>query len=188
MRITLGPSPSLYLFKGGESTKKCSVPDYLGALLGVRGDDLEKQFHCSVNSQHGSCGDWEKQKHSSYWPIWTKHYFQHHRLSLKERWGPLPFLPQATLSWESLWSFIPGLEVKDTWKALIIFPSYLFLKGWQSHEITFFIFQWPIALHHCIRGAGGIVTLQCCVGFYSTAKWISHTYTYIPSSLDFLPI
>ena len=33
-----------------------------------------------------------------------------------------------------------------------------------------------------------IVALQCCVSFYSTAKWISCTYTYISSFLDFLPI
>ena len=32
------------------------------------------------------------------------------------------------------------------------------------------------------------VALQGCVNFCCTAKWISHMCTYIPSSLDFLPI
>ena len=33
-----------------------------------------------------------------------------------------------------------------------------------------------------------IDALECCVSFYCRAKWISHTYTYIPSLLDFPPI
>ena len=33
-----------------------------------------------------------------------------------------------------------------------------------------------------------IVALQCCASFYCIAKWISFTYTYIPSFLAFLPI
>lgn len=37
--------------------EKGSVPHYSGALLRVGGDDLEKQFHCSINSQHGCRGD-----------------------------------------------------------------------------------------------------------------------------------
>ena len=31
------------------------------------------------------------------------------------------------------------------------------------------------------------VALKRCVSFYSTGKWISHTYSYIPPFLDFLP-
>lgn len=42
------------------------LPDYSGALLAIRGDDLEKQFHGSINSQHGSRGDCERTNHSSY--------------------------------------------------------------------------------------------------------------------------
>ena len=48
---------SASITKRGKALQKCSIPDYSGALLGVRGDDLEKKFHCSINSQHGSCGD-----------------------------------------------------------------------------------------------------------------------------------
>ena len=33
-----------------------------------------------------------------------------------------------------------------------------------------------------------IIALHCCVSFSCTANRISHTYTYVPSSLDFLPI
>ena len=33
-----------------------------------------------------------------------------------------------------------------------------------------------------------IVALQYCVSFYYIAEWISYMYTYMPSSLDFLPI
>ena len=33
-----------------------------------------------------------------------------------------------------------------------------------------------------------IIVLQCCVSFHCMEKWISHTHTYIPSLLDFLPI
>ena len=78
---------------------------------------------------------------------------------------------------ESLWPFIPGLEVKDTWKAHIIFPYYLFLKGGPSHEIMFFIFWWPIALHHCIQGAGSIVTMLCWFLLYSKVNQ-PHVYIY----------
>lgn len=33
-----------------------------------------------------------------------------------------------------------------------------------------------------------MVALQCCISSYRTAKWISRTFTHIPSLLEFLPI
>lgn len=55
------PTPSLQLlhrlqkcFKTNQ--KKHSLPDYSGVLLGIGRDDLEKQFHRSIDSQHGSRG------------------------------------------------------------------------------------------------------------------------------------
>ena len=47
-------------------------------------------------------------------------------------------------------------------------PTFFFFNFvWKSFFI-FFVFQ-------------RIVTLQCCVSFWSTAKWISRTYIHIPS-------
>ena len=37
-------------------------------------------------------------------------------------------------------------------------------------------------LHFIINFYWSIVALQCCVSFYSTAKWVSYPYTSIPSS------
>ena len=53
---------------------------------------------------------------------------------------------------------------------------------------------WALILSHSFKKIflinfyWSIVALQCCVSFYRTAKWISYTYTYIPSFWDFLPI
>ena len=45
-----------------------------------------------------------------------------------------------------------------------------------------------VCLFVCLFVYQSIVALHCCVSFCCAAKWISHIYTYIPSSLDFLPI
>ena len=58
--------------------------------------------------------------------------------------------------------------------ALWVFKFY----GFWSH-FNFFVF---------INFYWTIVALQCCVGFCSTARWISHRYACIPSLLDFCPI
>ena len=58
--------------------------------------------------------------------------------------------------------------------ALWVFKFY----GFWSH-FNFFVF---------IHFYWTIVALQCCVGFCSTARWISHRYACIPSLLDFCPI
>lgn len=84
------------LKKKRKEKRKHSLPDYAGTLLGIRGDDLEKQFHRSIDSQHGSRGHWERQKHNSYGTTWTKRSFQHYRVSLKAKGGSSPSLPKAT--------------------------------------------------------------------------------------------
>ena len=42
-----------------------------------------------------------------------------------------------------------------------------------------------IIFNHCYWS---IADLQCCVIFCCTLKWISHTYPYVPSFLDFFPM
>ena len=52
-------------------------------------------------------------------------------------------------------------------KSLLMMLSYIFI---------FLNFYWSI------------VALQYCIHFCCEAKWISYTYAYIPSFLDFLPV
>ena len=47
---------------------------------------------------------------------------------------------------------------------------------------------WPFIFIILLNFYWSTVSLQCSVSFYYTAKWISYTYTYILSSLDFLRI
>ena len=54
--------------------------------------------------------------------------------------------------------------------------TFLFYCGWVVSCFFFINFYWRI------------VDLQCCITFYCTSQWISYTYTYIHSSLDFFPI
>lgn len=100
-------------YKEGKSTTKVSLPDYSGAVLGIRGDDLEKQFHCSINSQHGSRGHWERPNHSSYWTIWTKNYFQQYRRGLKDRGAPHLPCQRPLKSRGTLGSLHPWLGSKE---------------------------------------------------------------------------
>ena len=66
-------------------------------------------------------------------------------------------------------------------------------RTWLSDPHTLSLTQQPplssySSLFLKISFYRSIVALQCCVGVYCTAKWISHTYTYIPFLLDFFPI
>ena len=63
----------------------------------------------------------------------------------------------------------------------------------SSHWQLFPSHHWPLPPPHVhfflkINFYWSIVDLQCCVSFYCAAKWISYTYTYISSFLDFLPV
>ena len=63
------------------------------------------------------------------------------------------------------------------------------LVGWNSCA-SLFKAVGMVIFHSfiCYNIYWSTVALKCCVGFHCTAKWISYTYTYIPSLLDFLPI
>ena len=51
-----------------------------------------------------------------------------------------------------------------------------FLKAQFTYFFLLINFYWSV------------VSLQCCISFRHTAKWVTFTYTYIHSSSDFLPI
>ena len=79
-------------------------------------------------------------------------------------------LPICCLFW--VWGYSFWQSCKS-----LIFP--LTVLEFESNT---FVLQWLYFL--LINVNWSIVALQCCVSLYSTAKWISHTYTYIPSLLE----
>ena len=63
------------------------------------------------------------------------------------------------------------------------FPSFsCSLSQSYSPLVSHFFFSFKINFHW------STVALQCCVGFYSRAQWLSCICTYISSCLDFFPI
>ena len=60
-------------------------------------------------------------------------------------------------------------------------------QPWLSFELYLICYTQLVIPFLKMNFYWSIVALQCCMYFYSTEKWISYTYTYIPSYLDFLP-
>ena len=65
----------------------------------------------------------------------------------------------------------------------------------KSQEIVKDREAWHAVVHGVVKSRTQVndwttatVALQRCVNFYHTVKWISYTYRYVPSFLDFLPI
>ena len=68
-------------------------------------------------------------------------------------------------------------------KVTKFFTVVISMKGREGHEIGEENKE-DFKLVLLINFFWSIVALQCCDSFYCTAKWISHTYTYMVSLLD----
>ena len=78
--------------------------------------------------------------------------------------------PPGSLPWH-----LPPNSLMESGAALLFSGG----RGWWRGECNFFFFL--------INFYWGRVASQCCVSFCCTAKWISHTYTHIPSFLISFP-
>ena len=116
---------------------------------------------------------------------------QHIKTQSLERWNSMPSVTQLVWCREpigkQMW-FQPGpLFFFFFFFRIFVFISVLIILFCWINRLVF-VMVTQVLLVFLINFYWRIVALQCCVSFYCTAKWISHTYTYMPSLLDFLPI
>ena len=101
----------------------------------------------------------------------------------QEHWNGLPFPSPVNESEKWKWShsvmclttFLQKGKMETLTRSFFFKLFLIFLYHGNLFSLALFLLEYFIAL-------------QCYVSFCCTAMWIIHTYTYIPSSLDVLPI
>ena len=100
-------------------------------------------------------------------------------------------LPMNIQDWSPLgwtgWISLQSKELSRAFSNITVQKHQFFstqLTLWSNSHIHTWLLEFLINFYRSIVG------LQCCVSFYCTARWISYTYTYtyVPASLDSLPI